>query len=99
MTRSVATSGSFWTRESIIPTPKEDDARQALFRVVSKLGEGSSLTHWPDLTPVTVEWVSYRVQVDGNLVEHDVSASQAFHALTEEASGGPTILYVHGGSY
>lgn len=86
-----------WVSKVSMPSPSEDDIRQALFHVIEKLGDGSETWTRPSAIPVPGEWVGRRKSTDdkpGNLTE-----AQTYDLLVKDSDSPLTILYVHGGAF
>lgn len=81
-----------------LTAPKEDDVRQALIRVIQRLGSGPETIEWPATADVEAEWTAYEKNKQPNpgqaLPEKDKNAR-----TVESVSLQTTILYLHGGAY
>ena len=89
-------SSSVWTSQATIPTPSENDARDAVLAAVDSLGSSGIL---PPLqaSSVSLEWVAVR---RGKPVESgDLSPKDRYALLTQEAVSPATTIFVHGGAF
>jgi acetyl esterase/lipase len=82
-----------------IPAPGEDDIRQALFKSIDELKEGSETYTQPELVPVEAEWTGFRATAATTTPEPPTSEEENYENLMKEVKNDITILYVHGGAY
>lgn len=98
--------GRIWVSRYTAPVPPDDahgGVRDVLGRAIQALGghDGSRAGfHVPELAPVEAEWTGYRPGVARNSALEVTSDKDTFDRMMQDcASGGPTVLYLHGGAY
>ncbi|KAF4629470.1 hypothetical protein G7Y89_g8673 [Cudoniella acicularis] len=94
--------GKIWVAKVTMPTPEEDDVRQALFKAIEGLKEpeeaegGFTL---PELLPVEAEWTGNRAGAAKHSAELKIPEQQKYTEMMREVYSPTTILYFHGGAY
>ncbi|OAA74094.1 hypothetical protein ISF_00995 [Cordyceps fumosorosea ARSEF 2679] len=93
--------GRIWVSRVTLPAPDDtspDGVLPALCGAVAALGDEAPYTR-PPLQDVGGEWVGVRRDVSRWAAEPaDLSEREKYARLTNEARGGATVLYVHGGA-
>lgn len=95
--------GKTWVANATIPAPKEDqeDIRDAVFKAIDDMAEGSVGYTRPSLVDTEVEWTGFRPDAGKNETMPDVSEEEKYQRLMSEPTrtSETTILYFHGGAY
>lgn len=89
---------STWVAKAVIPTPQEEGIREATFKAIEDMGDGSETYTKPGLAPLNVEWTGCRTATDPWT---SMSESDKYAAMMSEPTrtSKTTILYFHGGAY
>lgn len=82
-----------------LPTPGEDDLRQALLTTIDELKEWNEKYTAPTLIPVEAEWTGHQVGASSEAPRLGLSEAQHYSRLMAEVSSDVTILYLHGGAF
>ena len=85
-----------------MPTPSEDDIRQALFKAIEGLNEpGRAKGEYkePELLPVQAEWTGHRAGATKQSTRLKIPEEQQYKELMKEVTSPVTILYFHGGAH
>ncbi|KAF2236864.1 hypothetical protein EV356DRAFT_497795 [Viridothelium virens] len=97
--RDPGVKGKLWVSKVEIPSPPEDETRQALFRAVDDLKDDSQAYIRPSCVPVGAEWTGYRASADKDSTLPSISEEEKYKSLMSETKSTTTILYFHGGAY
>lgn len=93
--------GKTWIAKATIPVPSDEGIREATFKAIADMGDGTETYIKPDLTPLSVEWTGFR---GGATAEEPLPAgseADRYAKLMAEPTrtSKTTILYFHGGAY
>jgi acetyl esterase/lipase len=100
--RDPGIKGRIWVSKVTLPTPGEDDVRQAVFSAIDGLretGDAPGGYREPQLAPVEAEWTGYRAKAAPGEPLPDISEQEKYQELMREVSSPTTVLYFHGGGY
>ena len=87
--------------EPLTPAPTQCNIKDALYRAIEALGDGthSQTIEDVDILPVSGEWVGHRVGVGKNAPEPDMSETDKYRGLMSDTRSKITILFLHGGQF
>ena len=96
--KSFAKNYTSWTSPVAFPPPKDDDARQMLFRCIESLSEEAETFTPPEPVAVSAEWVGYRrgkIPIDSEPITDKVE----YEGLMRDVTNKQTKMHVHGGAF
>lgn len=95
--------GKTWTAPATIPAPSDDGTRQAIFKAISDMGDGSEDYTKPANVDLRVEWTGYRSDAKTNdePLPTGLTDGERYQKLMTDPgrTSKVTVLYFHGGAY
>lgn len=98
--RDPGVKGKMWIAKATIPVPEDETLREATFKAIEDMGDGSESYTKPALAPLNVEWTGYRSEAGKEDPLPDISEEEKFSKLMADPNrnNATTVLYFHGGS-
>lgn len=93
--------GKTWIAKATIPVPQNESVREATFKAIADMGDGTETYTKPDLAPLNVEWTGFRSKAKPDELLPAGSEEFRYAQLMSEPTrtSKTTILYFHGGAY
>lgn len=97
-----APKGKVWAAQATMPAPTDEGTREAVFRAIADMGNGSENYTKPGNVDLVVEWTGFRSDAKtANEPHPEGSPKELYDKLMAEPSrtSKTTVLYLHGGAY
>jgi len=94
--------GKMWAAKVTIPKDGEGGTKEAVFKAVEELGDGSENYVRPDSESMRAEWIGFRSEAKGDDdALPDINEKERYERLMSDPkrTGKSTVLYFHGGAY
>ena len=94
--------GKLWAARTHIPAPEDDGSREAVFRAIEEMGDGTETYVRPESADLRAEWIGHRGEAKSDEEAlPDISEEERYAKLMAEPErkSKTTVLYFHGGAY
>lgn len=95
--------GKLWTAPATVSAPTDDGTREAIFKAIADMGDGTENYVKPDNADVPVEWTGFRSDAKSadEPLPNGLSPKERYDSLMADPNrtSKVTFLYFHGGAY
>ncbi|KAL9617801.1 MAG: hypothetical protein Q9160_007455 [Pyrenula sp. 1 TL-2023] len=99
LNRDLEVKGPVWISKLALPSPEENDVRDAVVRCIRELGDGQETFDLPDVQPVEGEWTGCRSAATPKEPRPPGSEAEMYTKMMEEVNSDVTTLFFHGGGH